>query len=228
MSRSNPSERLPNPSTRWWEWNGQHGHLSFWDKDAQKRQVEPLPFGFLLLDELATVTGWDDASDSRIYCNEVRDTTRDPLVVKSFTGGTLYEGLYAKKDVEATGGHFTTSLYVAYKQDDTYRLGNLKLNRSSLSAWVDFKRETQKAKSSDLYTRAVVITGYSEGQKGSVKYRKPVFTLTDITSAAESAALDLDRQLQAYLASYLKRATVDQAESHVAEPEPITAESIPF
>jgi hypothetical protein len=229
MSRSNPTERLANPAVRWWEWNGQHGHLSYWDKDAQKRQVEPLPFTCLLLDELQTVTGWDDASDSRIFCNEIRDSTRDPLVVKSFTGGILYEGLYIKKEVEAVGGHFTTSLYVAFKQDDAYRLGNVKLSRTSLSAWVDFKKETQKAKASDLYSKAVVITGYSEGQKGSVKYRKPVFALTNISSAAESAALALDKELQTYLTSYLKRATVDQADAHTTEdPEPITAESIPF
>ena len=115
MSRSNPQEHLSNPAVRWFEWNGEKGVIRFYDKDAKTNVDVPLPFTFLLLDQLATVRGWHDASASGIYANEVRDTTKDTLVVKSFKGGTIAEGLY--KDIKAdvneprvtakTSGHFS-------------------------------------------------------------------------------------------------------------------------
>ena len=89
MSRSNPSVNAPNPAARWYEWNGETGTVRYYDKEAKKNIDVPLPFTFLLLDELACVKGWHDPSQSGIYSNEVRDTTKDKLLVKAFNSVDL-------------------------------------------------------------------------------------------------------------------------------------------
>ena len=44
MSLSNPHEKgQPNPSTRWFEWNGEQGTVSFYDKDLKQTIAVPLP-----------------------------------------------------------------------------------------------------------------------------------------------------------------------------------------
>jgi hypothetical protein len=132
MSRSNPTDGIRNPATRWFEFASgvDGGFVRYYDKDAEK-QV-PLgdaenggTFTFILLDELATVKGWHDASESGIFANEIRDTRQDTLVVKSFKGGELASGLYAsiKDRIVAVGGHYVASCYIAYKDGGGLRLG---------------------------------------------------------------------------------------------------------
>ena len=225
MSRSQPSERVPNPSTRWLEWNGSSGDLSYWDKPTKKRIRVALPFTFLLLEEMRTIGGFDPKGNCRIFSNEVRDTTTDPFLVKSFKSGIIAEGIYRRIQpvVEAAGGYFVQSLYIAYRREgsDSYALGNLALDGAALGAWVEFK----KVHAGEIYSKAITIRTYSEGKTGNITFRMPQFSLTEVSAAAESAALALDAELQAYLAAYLKRTTHDRVE---AQAEDITASDIPF
>jgi hypothetical protein len=55
-----------------------------------------MPKQFILLLQTSCVKGWDEKSQSKIYSNEVISTKNEDLVVKSFKGGTLYEGKYDK------------------------------------------------------------------------------------------------------------------------------------
>lgn len=239
MSRSKPSDRLPNPSTRWLEWNGSLGGLRYYDKATQSRVGVALPFSFLLLDELKTIRGFDAKGNCRIYANEVYDTTTDPFVVKSYNSGVIAEGKYRSIQtvVEAAGGYFAQSCYIAFRRDvakdedllveNLYALGNVQWSRAALSAWVEFK----KTRAAELYSKAVCITGTKEGKTGNVVYRMPSFELIEVSAAAESAAQALDEQLQDYLKAYLKRTTADRVEAHADEapsPEPVTADQIPF
>jgi hypothetical protein len=120
MSRSNPTQNARNPSTRWFEWHGSKGQINYWDKEAKQRVFLNLPFTFLLLDELATVRGFHQASNSGVFANEVRDTRQETLLVRAFEGGEIASGLYAniRDRVKAHGGYFQASCYVAYKDGD--------------------------------------------------------------------------------------------------------------
>ena len=91
MSRSNPTEGIKNPSTRWFEWAGgaDGGFIRYYNKDTEKQEKVEGAFTFLLLDELSTVKGWHEPSESSIFANEVRDTRQDVFVVRSFKGGEL-------------------------------------------------------------------------------------------------------------------------------------------
>jgi hypothetical protein len=217
VSRSNPSEHLSNPSTRWFEWAGDKGEISYYDKEAKKDVPVPLPFAFILLDELASVRGWHDASSSGIYSNEVRDTTQETLVVKSFKGGLIEEGKYKaiKLNVNAAGGDYNASLYIAFKGDSgDYAIGALRLKGAALGAWMEFR----KAHRADIYKQAVNIQTFTEGKKGSITFRVPKFSLKVVSAEAEAMAVKLDTELQEFLKVYLTRNKRDQAEAIAQHP----------
>lgn len=237
MSRSNPSEHLPNPSNRWFEWNGEKGEVSYYDKERKENVCVSLPFSFMLLDELASVRGWHDASGSGIYSNEVRDTTQDVFVVKSFKGGIIGEGKYRaiRNGVKAEGGRYNASLYIAYKNGDGLKIGNLRIRGAALRAWMDFRKEHK----ADIYKKAIKIEGFTEGTKGRVIFRVPQMKLNAISPEADAQAKALDKELQEFLGAYLKRNRRDQAEAvtqHVTDEEiaasasrnDVTDDDIPF
>lgn len=223
MSRSNPTENsTPNPASRWFEWQGEDGVVRYYDKAAKETVKVGSDFTFLLLDQLACVRGWHEASQSGIYSNEVKDTRADVLVVKAFKEGILAQGFYKdiKDRVNNLGGNFTANLYLAYSEDGEYKLGVLGLKGAALSAWMEFA----KAHRAELYTKAIRINGFTEGKKGRIVYRVPKFSLRDVSPAADEAAQALDVELQTFLKAYLKRNTDQKAETapsrqHVADEE---------
>jgi len=222
VSRSNPTDGVTNPSRRWFEYAGgsDGGVVRYYDKEAKKDVVVGEQFQFILLDELATVKGWHDASDSGIFANEVRDTKQDVMVVRSFKGGELASGVYSsiRDRIGAMGGHFVASCYIAFKDDDgKLAIGNLGFKGAALNAWVEFKKSAGTKKDDSgksvraYYVDAVKITGFEEGQKGRVVYRVPKFALTPISAESHKAAIDLDRELQSFLDDYLRRPRTEQA-----------------
>jgi hypothetical protein len=213
LSRSNPSENTnPNPSTRWFEWNGEHGLIRYYDKETKKNIDVGSDFTFILLDQLGSVRGWHDASDSGIYSNEVKDTRQEVLVVKSFKGGTLAEGIYKdiKDRVNSVGGQFVANCYIAFKLDKTLAIGSLRLKGAALGSWMEFT----KANRADLYKKAVKIHGFTEGKKGRITFRMPVLTLADISPTTDAQAIALDATLQEFFASYFQRTKREQVEVH--------------
>lgn len=220
MSRSNPTDGARNPSTRWFEWAGgsDGGFVRWYDKDAKEYRKVEGTFTFLLLDELSTVKGWHEPSESAIYANEVRDTRQETLVVKSFKGGELASGLYAdiKDKVTAKGGHYHASIYIAYKDGEEYRIGNLGLKGAASGAWMDFKK---KAPSKDgkraYYVDAIQVVGYEQAKKGGTTFRVPKFAFKAASEAANQQAVALDAELQSFLGEYLKR-----PKAEAAKPQP--------
>lgn len=219
MSRSNPNEGSVNPSTRWFSWNGEHGHFEYYDKEKKETVIVGDKFQFLLLDTMFSVRGWHKPSDSGIYSNEVRDTRSEPMIVKSFKGGILAEGLYSEiKDVVNTkGGKFTTNLYIAYKAGADLKIGALSLSGAPLSVWMEFS----KANRQDLDTHAVQFSGYEEKVNGRVTYRIPAkVVLMTVTDAANDAAVKLDQEiLQPHLRAYLAKNKSESNREYNQEPE---------
>ena len=238
MSRSNPNDNGPsNPATRWFEWHGEQGVVRYYDKEQKKTIDVGSKFSFVLLDQLGGVRGWHDATGSGIYSNEVKDTRQETLVVKAFKGGVLAEGLYKdiKDRVNAQGGSFVANCYLAYKDDTgTLSIGCLRFKGAALREWMTFT----KAHRPDLYTKGLMITGYSEDKKGRIVYRVPTFKTVELSKASNDQALALDAELQTFLAKYLTKNKRDQVDVHVRDeevlvedelsPPPITEDDIPF
>jgi hypothetical protein len=212
VSRSNPTENNnPNPAKRWFEWNGEKGIVRYYDKDAKENVDVGSDFTFLLLDECGSVRGWHDASDSGIYSNEVKDTRQEVLIVKSFKGGTLAEGIYQdiKHKVNSMGGDFVTNCYIAFKNGDgQLSIGSLRFKGAALGAWMEFRKQHR----ADLYEKAIRIKGYTEGKKGKVTFRVPVLMVKDIDPNTNTLALALDKELQKFFASYFKKPKREQVD----------------
>lgn len=222
MSRSNPTDGARNPATRWFEWTGgkDGGFVRWYDKEAKRNVDVALPFTFLLLDELSTVKGWHEPSESGIYANEVRDTRQDVLVVRSFKGDELANGVYRdiKDMIAVKGGHYVASLYIAYKEGNELKLGNLGLKGAAAGRWMEFKRTAPTKKDATgknvraYFADAVKIAAFEDAKKGGTAYRVPVFKLIEISQETNNQALALDAELQAYLSEYLKRPKAEASE----------------
>lgn len=214
MSRSNPTaDSIPNPAQRWHEWGGEKGNIRYYDKEAKENIDVALPFIFILLDQLYTVKGWHEPSESGIVSNEVRDTRNEPMEVRAFKGGTIAEGLYKqiKDKAKSAGGHFVTNLYIAYREGSELKLGSLQFKGAALNAWVDFSKENK----AEIYSKAIVIDGKKEGKKGRVVFQTPAFKLKDISEETNEEATELDRTLQTYLTGYIKRTKVEHSDPRV-------------
>ena len=239
MSRSNPTEGVRNPATRWFAFASgmDGGFVRYYDKEAEKNinlgdAETGGKFLFILLDELATVQGWHDASDSGIYANEVRDTRQETLVVKSFKGGELAAGLYAniKDRIVANGGHFVSSCYIAYKDEGgALKIGNIRFKGAALGAWMEFKKQCPTKKDANgkslkaYFVDAVKIVGFEQQKKGGTTFRVPKFALATLAEETNTQAIALDGELQAFLADYLKRPKAEAA-TVTAKTEPQTEE----
>ena len=212
MSRANPINNVPNPSTRWFDFSGKTGTVTYYDKETKETVDLGEKFVFILLDSLSAVKGWHDASDSRIFSNEVRDTKRETLVVKAFAGGILAEGLYAniRDRVKAHGGHYVQSCYIAYKDAAGHlAIGNIGFKGAALMAWSDFC----KANRSAIDKKAVKINGFTEGKKGSITYRMPNFEIAEVSDAGNAEAEVLADVLRNYYKDYFAKNRTEQVET---------------
>lgn len=228
MSRVNPSNVLPNPCTRWLEWNGSNGEIRYWDKDSKSLKGQDKkgayltvkqPFVFLLLEELATIKGWHDPSESGIYSNEVKDIKAEVLVVKAFKGGEIASGLYSniKDRVKAQGGYYVANCYIGFKNErEELTLGSIQFSGASMNAWVEFYKSIR----ADAYTKAVKISGFTEGRKGAIKYCIPRFSLVDVTKETDDAAGVLQNVIQNYLKAYFSKTRTQQLSTPPPSAEP--------
>ena len=242
MSRSNPNQTgTPNPCQRWHEWDGSNGLVRYYDKERANADGTKganvnlkLPFTFIVLDELGTVKGWHDASDSGINSNEVRDTRSDVMVVKAFKGGVIASGLYPdiRDRVAAAGGHYTANIYIAFRDGEEMRLGSIQFKGIALKNWMEFKKANAKA----IWEQAVQIVGFKDGKKGNISFRSPTFALRECSAATNDAAGELQKVVAAYLTEYFSRTKSSQsahpqqpsAPAHQQTDEPQQGDEPPF
>jgi len=219
MSRSNPT--LTNPALHFFEWKGGQGILQWYDKENKKNVMVKLPFEFLVLDELSTITGFNKQQDSGFWSNEVRNVTKDELFVRT-SKGPFEAGLYANlAQTRAKGGGYTKSIYLAHKIKDEWVIGCFKASGSALSAWIEFTKTMQRG----ALDTGKVIMAQGEAQDSPVgKFFPPKFTYMKADSDENDIAADLDRELQVYLSQYLAQPKVDEDARGVEEPLKATPE----
>lgn len=190
---------LSNPAKRFLEWKSNDKCFSYYDKEKKENVSVPLPFKFLVLDQLHTVSGWNDATSSGIFSNEVKFISKQVMTVKPFKGNEIAKGLYAdiKEKVKNAGGHYVKSIYIML-EDGT--LANIQLKGSAVQQWGEFTNKSL----SRLPEEWVVVDKAIDGKKGAVKYTTPGFTFGGSLSDKEAAQADLVfDELETYLKAYL-------------------------
>jgi hypothetical protein len=196
------SQPQTNPSTKFIEWKSNDKCFSFYDRETSANVSIPLPFKFLVLDELHTVKGWNDASSSQINSNEVKFISRDEMTVKPFKGNEIAKGLYKdiKERIKAAGGHYVKSVYCMLEDGS---IANLQLKGAVCQSYGDFTAKTR----SRLTDEWVVVSKAVEGKKGAVKYTTPGFAFDKSLSESEADLADeAFNTLEAYLKTYLTKA----------------------
>jgi len=194
-----------NPATKFIEWKSNDKCFNYYDKDAQKNVEIPLPFKFLVLDELHTIKGWNDASGSNIFSNEVKYISKDIMTVKPFKGNEIAKGIYKdiKDKIVAAGGHYTKSIYIML-EDGT--MANLQLKGSAVQAWGEFTQKTR----SRLADEWVSVKTTKDGKKGAVKFSVPEFTFDgSLTDEQNNQADEVFNVLESYLKTYLVKADIE-------------------
>jgi len=196
------SQPQTNPSTKFIEWKSNDKCFSFYDRETSANVSIQLPFKFLVLDELHTVKGWNDASSSQINSNEVKFISRDEMTVKPFKGNEIAKGLYKdiKEKIKAAGGHYVKSVYCMLEDGS---IANLQLKGAACQSYGDFTAKTR----SRLTDEWVVVAKAIDGKKGAVKYTTPGFEFDKSLSESEADLADeAFNNLEAYLKTYLTKA----------------------
>lgn len=211
MSLSNPV--LTNPAKHFFEWKGQAGVLSWYDKENQKNVAVKLPFEFIVLDQLSKITGYSKTDESGIWSNEVRSIMNDVLYTRT-KKGPLEAKIYG--DLGQTikkGGKYAKSIYIAHKgEGGQWMIGNLTVVGSSLSAWIEFTKHHSVEKG------MVVMTKGNQMEAPTGVYFPPVFQTKAWEDEDYHAAVELDRELQVYLSKYLTAPKVDDEGYGTNEP----------
>lgn len=211
------------------------GSVNYYDKEEQQNIDVPVPLSFIVLDVLATVKGWSDNDQSGYWSNEVRSAGQDAITVRT-SKGEKASGIW--KDIKGqsavAGAKFNASVYVAAQGRDGLEIQNIAFSGASLNAWIDFVNENKGAVRGK---NKVVITGFLDAKKGSVKYQVPVFEVADITPEELSEATELDKELQDYFDGYFANRRADEvlevAASHDVviediDDKPIDLSEVPF
>jgi hypothetical protein len=204
-----------NPATKFLEWKSNDQCFEYYDKEAQKKVQVPLPFKFLVLDELHTVKGWNDATSSAIYSNEVKYISKEAMTVKPFKGNEIAKGLYKdiKEKVVSAGGHYTKSIYIMLEDG---LLANIQLKGSAVQKWGEFTNKTRNR----LADEWVVVAKALEGKKGAVKFFTPEFGFEKSLTNNEGLLADnCFNILEAYLNAYLKPVVVEETANVLEESE---------
>jgi hypothetical protein len=205
MSLSNP--KAENPVTKWIEFKGSTGKFQYWDKATESNIELPLAkIGFIVLDELNTISGYHSSAEAGIYSNEISDLSHETLTVKVFKTNIQITGLYKdiKDNIKAIGGKFTKSVYAALiTGKDSLELVNFKMSGSGFGGWLE--------KKVNLYKQGVKVTGLKDGEKGATKFKIPVFEGFEMPENLRLKAVDMDKELQEYLKQY-KSKQIETAE----------------
>lgn len=201
-----------NPAKLFIEWKSNDKQFAYYDREKKANVPIPLPFRFVWLKEMVTIKGWNDASESGIFSNEVKFTSMEELDVKSFKGGAIAKGLYRdiKETVVKAGGKYHQSMYIMIANSEGgYTLANLSFKGAVVKAWGDF---SQKCKNR-LPLEWIEVKTATEGKKGSITYSTPDFWFAGTTSNSESMALD---------------SLYDEVEDHFKVDTPREVEALPI
>ncbi len=207
MSRSNPTETLSNPSTKFIDWSGSEGKFKYYDKEKKENVFIELPFTFIPLDILSTCKGYNDQEKVGYYSNEVRSTKKEPFTVRT-KNGIVMTGLYeqVKEKLAPKGLKYVQSVYVAIKEGKGLVIANLQLTGSALGPFIEFcdgKKVTEIG---------VTVKSANPMKKGATKYFEPVYEVMPVSEATNKVASELDVELQEYLTAYFAKTGTSQPE----------------
>lgn len=201
MSKSwlqRPERKNQNPAAKFLQWKSNDKCFSYYDKEKKENIQVPLPLKFVILEHYHTVKGWNDASESGVYANEVLFTGSEELDVKSFKGGAIAKGLYRdiRSKIIDAGGRYHRSIYAV---TNDLEIVNISLKGAAVSEYSKFI----DVNGDNFFTQNwIEVADVVEGKKGSIKYSSPVFKKSTAIKDA-SKLRPFAENLQEYMNDYM-------------------------
>lgn len=213
MSRRtlNQTEGSSNPATKFLQWKSNDKAFAYWDKAKSENMQIKLPFKFQFLEHFHTIKGWNDASESGIYSNEVKFISKEPLKVRAFKGGEIAEGLYSdiRPKIRDAGGKYFRSVYVI---NESGEIINLQFKGAVVSAYSDFMNENENK----IESAWIEINKAEDKKKGATKYSVPVFEVGKTFTSDEMVLAD---EKYKDIVNYFDKYTKDVEVEEESEPE---------
>lgn len=204
----NQTEGSSNPATKFLQWKSNDKQFAYYDKNKSENVLIKLPFKFQFLEHFHTVKGWNDASESGIYSNEVKFISKEELKVKSFKGGDIAKGLYSeiRGNIRDAGGKYFRSVYVINEEGEII---NLQFKGAVVSAYSDFMNEHENKVEGNW----IVINKAEDKKKGATKYSVPIFEFgKQFTQAEMDLADEKYKDIVNYFDKYTKNVEVEVEE----------------
>jgi hypothetical protein len=200
-----PTSETSNPVTKYLNWKSNDKCFSYYDKAKGENVMIELPIKFLFLEHYHNVKGWNDASESGIYSNEVYSIGKEPLTVKAFKGGEIGNGLYKeiKDNIKNAGAVYHRSVYAMLEDGE---LINVQLKGIGVKAYSDFYNDNNHL----LDNQWITVESAKEGKKGAVKFSSPEFVIGgNITKPEDKLANEAAGKLQNYMDTYFGRNEIE-------------------
>lgn len=228
MSLSNP--RQVNPAKKFIEWSGSEGKFYFYDKNKGENVYFEKEIYIVALDELTTIKGYHDHSKSGIYSNEVKNISKEKLVVKAFKGGLITSGLYTEIKGNLEGGKFAKSIYAVLitgdKENSNLELVNFQIHGSAIGSWIDAKINVDSGEIISLSASTEQLT------KGTTVYYAPIIKKYKRREDIIERCTQMDIELQNYLNKYFEKpANENESATDVKindMPETMPEDGLPF
>ena len=167
MSFSKPKPQKPFNKTI--KWKGSDGG-SFVYYDGQNN-IEIEIDEFIVLDELFSISGWNDDKNKGVWSNEVSDLKREEMAVR-IGNDVSVKGVYGdvKDKVKSIGGKFTNVVYALIGEE----LVRILFSGSGCSGWIgkEFNPASERC--------GVKFSGAEEGKKGAVVFFTPLFERVEL------------------------------------------------
>jgi hypothetical protein len=201
ISHTQEKSESSNPTSKYLDWKSMDKKFSHYDKAAGENVSVELPLKFVFLQHYHTVKGWNDASQSGIWSNEVYYIGSEPMTVRAFKGGLIAEGIYKeiKPAITNAGGKYHRSVYVMLEDGS---IANLSFKGAVVREWSDF----MQTNGSLVDNQWIEINSAKDQKKGSIKYSTPEFTLGANLSKKDEAMADAAAaQLKGHLDQYFNK-----------------------
>ena len=209
----NQTEGSTNPAAKFLQWKSNDKAFAYWDKTKSENVQIELPFKFQFLEHFHTIKGWNDASESGIYSNEVKFISKEPLKVRSFKGGDISEGLYSETrlKIKDAGGKYHRSVYVISEDGEII---NLQFKGAVVSAYSDFMNEHENK----VEGHWIEINKAEDKKKGATKYSVPVFEVGKAFTKDEMSLADKKyKDIVNYFDNYSKSVEAEEPETFEEE-----------
>jgi len=194
------------PIAAYYRWHG-NGSIEYYNKESKEKEYID-SVNLVVLDIRNSVTGWSEANKSQIRSNMIKDVNKEPLVVKTFNGKEIANGMWKdiKGDVADAEGKYTVNLICL--NTATGEVVNLQLSSDNLATWMTFREKNTEAA---IYDAVLKVTAGEKKKKGATKWVAPEFNLGKLSAKDDKAAEDASAIVKAYFVSFNPDARVNNA-----------------